>query len=590
MLVSTHYMDEAERCHRISYIAYGKMLATGTVDEVVRNAGLTTFVVQGPRLDQVAAALAGRPGVEQVAPFGATLHVVGSDKQALAGGTCRCRERAQGRDRWTPGETSLEDVFIQFMARRAGTIWHEQRLFLRQARRGADKEFIQMRRDRITFAMMLGVPLMQLVLFGFAINNDPKSLPAALVAMSSDPYTRAMVSALQTTGYYRFDHVAQSAAEAEFLMARGDVAFVVIIPADFASARRARRPAADPDRGGCDRSGGRQRRHLDARHRRQPGAAAGARHAGDGGRGARGQLEVVVHRRYNPEGISQYNIVPGLLGVILQMTMVMMTSIALTRETERGTMENLLAMPSSPLEIMLGKILPYLCGRRRAGGGGPGGGEASVRMCRSSDRCRCCSALCSIFVLALVLLGYTISTIARTQMQAMQLTFFFFLPSILLSGFMFPYRGMPGWAQAFGEILPLTHFLRIIRAVMLKGAELPAVATRDRLAGRVRGAVCRRRTGAVQANAGLDAAAPTSSSYWGGANAKRGADPGMTKEEMFRLSFKVCDCRLIIERSWTADERTAPKIKPQQAVRILRNADPDALPDFAGLVVTAREP
>ncbi|RWB82663.1 MAG: ABC transporter permease, partial [Mesorhizobium sp.] len=230
------------------------------------------------------------------------------------------------------------------------------------ARLGAllTKEFIQMRRDRITFAMMLGVPLMQLVLFGYAINNDPKSLPAALVATSSDPYTRAMVSALQTTGYYRFDRVAQSAAEAEFLMARGDVAFVVTIPADFA--RRVERgdqpqilieaDATDPAvASGAISTLGTVANQALLRARGMQQTAAEA---------ARGQLEVVVHRRYNPEGISQYNIVPGLLGVILQMTMVMMTSIALTRETERGTMENLLAMPSSPLEIMLGKVLPYL--------------------------------------------------------------------------------------------------------------------------------------------------------------------------------------------------------------------------------------
>ncbi len=167
---------------------------------------------------------------------------------------------------------------------------------------------------------------------------------------------------------------------------------------------------------------------------------------------------------------------PGLLGVILQMTMVMMTSIALTRETERGTMENLLAMPASPLEIMLGKVLPYLV---------VGAVQVTVVLAASkllfsipfAGSLPLLLAAILIFVLALVLLGYTISTVARTQMQALQLTFFFFLPSILLSGFMFPYRGMPGWAQTFGEVLPLTHFLRIIRAVMLKGAEFPAIAT-----------------------------------------------------------------------------------------------------------------
>lgn len=337
------------------------------------------------------------------------------------------------------------------------------------------KEFIQMRRDRITFAMMLGVPLLQLVLFGYAINNDPKSLPAALVATSNDPYTRAIVAALQTTGYYRFDHVAQSAEQAEFFMARGDVSFVVTIPADFG--RRVER--------------GDNPQILIEADATDPAAASGAistlstvasqallRAQGmqeAAAENARGQLDVVVHRRYNPEGISQYNIVPGLLGVILQMTMVMMTSIALTRETERGTMENLLAMPSSPLEIMLGKVLPYLA---------VGAVQVVVVLAASkllfaipfTGSMSLLLTAVLVFVLALVLLGYTISTIARTQMQALQLTFFFFLPSILLSGFMFPYRGMPGWAQIFGEIFPLTHFLRITRAVMLKGAELPAVA------------------------------------------------------------------------------------------------------------------
>ncbi|RWM21182.1 MAG: ABC transporter permease [Mesorhizobium sp.] len=337
------------------------------------------------------------------------------------------------------------------------------------------KEFIQMRRDRVTFAMMLGVPLMQLVLFGFAINNDPKSLPAALVATSSDPYTRAMVSALQTTGYYRFDHVAQSAAEAEFLIARGDVAFVVTIPADFA--RRVERgdnpqilieaDATDP----AVASGAISTLSTVASQAllRAQGTQEAAKEA------ARGQLDVVIHRRYNPEGISQYNIVPGLLGVILQMTMVMMTAMALTRETERGTMENLLAMPSSPAEIMLGKVLPFLV---------VGAVQVVVVLVAAkllfgipfvgSLTLLLSSVL--VFVLSLVLLGYTISTMARSQMQAMQLTFFFFLPSLLLSGFMFPYRGMPDWAQVLGEIFPLTHFLRITRAVMLKGADFNAVA------------------------------------------------------------------------------------------------------------------
>ena len=336
------------------------------------------------------------------------------------------------------------------------------------------KEIIQMRRDRITFAMMLGVPLMQLVLFGFAINNDPKDLPAALVAPTQDRYTRAIVTALELTGYYLFDRAGVTASEAEDLIERGTVAFVVTIPSDFGRrVERGDRPqilieadATDPAvaSGAISTLGTVAREAL--LHEQGGGPDADAE--------ARRQLEIVVHRRYNPEGITQYNIVPGLLGVILQLTMVMMTSMALTRETERGTMENLLAMPATPLEIMLGKVVPYL---------GVGAVQVAVVLVAASllFGIPFVGALwllllgIFVFVLALVLLGYTISTVARTQMQAMQLTFFFFLPSLLLSGFMFPFRGMPGWAQALGELFPLTHFLRMVRAVMLKGADLSAV-------------------------------------------------------------------------------------------------------------------
>lgn len=337
------------------------------------------------------------------------------------------------------------------------------------------KEFIQMRRDRITFGMMLGVPLVQLVLFGYAINTDPKQLPAALVALGSDRYTRAIVSSLEMTGYYRFDYIVGSAAEAEELMASGEVAFVVTIPSDLA--RRVDRKehpsilieadATDPAvaSGAISTVSTVASRAL-LREQGQEQAAAEA---------AQGQLDVVVHRRYNPESVSQYNIVPGLLGVILQMTMVMMTSIALTRETERGTMENLLAMPTSPAEVMLGKVLPYLV-------------VGAVQVAVVLIAAKLLFAIPFVgslgllllavlsFVFALVLLGYTISTMARTQMQALQLTFFFFLPSLMLSGFMFPFRGMPQWAQTLGEFFPLTHFLRVVRAIMLKGAEFPAVA------------------------------------------------------------------------------------------------------------------
>ncbi|MDI3338166.1 ABC transporter permease [Defluviimonas aestuarii] len=337
------------------------------------------------------------------------------------------------------------------------------------------KELIQMRRDRITFAMMLGIPLIQLILFGFAINSDPKGLPAALVAPTQDRYSRAIVSALELTGYYRFTHPAASAAEAEQLITKGDVAFVVTVPSDFG--RRVERgdypqilieaDATDPAvaSGAISTLGTVAAEAL----LRERGTEAEA--ASDAAR----QLQVTVHKRYNPEGITQYNIVPGLLGVILQMTMVMMTSMALTREVERGTMENLLSMPATPIEIMLGKVLPYL---------GVGAVQVAVVLIAAKlifdvpfvGALPLLLAGVFIFVASLVILGYLISTASRTQMQAMQLTFFFFLPSLLLSGFMFPYRGMPQWAQVLGEIFPLTHFLRLIRAVMLKGSDHAGVA------------------------------------------------------------------------------------------------------------------
>ena len=332
------------------------------------------------------------------------------------------------------------------------------------------KEFIQMRRDRVTFAMMLAVPIMQLVMFGYAINSDPRHMPAALVAPAPDRFTRGFIAALENTGYFRLAHPAVTADEAERQLIRGEVAFVITIPADFGTRlQRGERPQLLVEADGSD-----------------PSATGGAIAAlGAAAQGAfRRELgppapetgpEVVLHRRFNPEGITQYNIVPGLLGVILQMTMVMMTSMALTREIERGTIENLLAMPATPAEIMLGKILPFLAvggvqmlvilGAARAIFDVPFAGSLALLM-----------AGVMLFVLALVLLGYLISTVARTQMQAMQIAIFVFLPSILLSGFMFPFLGMPPWARAIGEALPLTHLLRLVRGIMLKGAQAADVA------------------------------------------------------------------------------------------------------------------
>jgi ABC-2 type transport system permease protein len=328
-----------------------------------------------------------------------------------------------------------------------------------------------MRRDRITFAMMLVVPIVQLLLFGYAINNDPKGLPAAVLALGQDRYTRSVVAALEVSGYYRFAKRPESAAEAESLMARGAISFLVTIPSDFGMrVERGDEPrilveadATDP--AASSNAVGALQTIASRALTRALGTEEVKREQSESA------LSFVIHRRYNPEGITQYNIVPGLLGVILQMTMVMMTAMALTREIERGTMENLLAMPATPGEIMLGKVLPYLAV-----------GSVQVAVVLSAAKLLfgvpflgslgLLLTCVTIFVLALVLLGYTISTMARTQLQAMQLTFFFFLPSLLLSGFMFPYAGMPLWAQWLGEIFPLTHFLRVVRAIMLKGADL----------------------------------------------------------------------------------------------------------------------
>ena len=332
------------------------------------------------------------------------------------------------------------------------------------------KEFIQMRRDRVTFAMMLAIPVVQLLLFGYAINSDPKRLDAALLALGQDHYTRAIVSALEVSGYYRFDARPRTVAEAEGLIQGGNVAFLVIIPSDFgARVDRADHPqilieadATDPA-AASNAIGALGELATRALMREQGHSAPAA-----------SPVDIVVHRRYNPDGVSQYFIVPGLLGVILQMTMMMMTSIALTREIERGTMENLLAMPATPAEIMLGKVLPFfvvgavqvtvILGAARLLFQVPFVGSLSFLL-----------AGVLVFVFAMVLLGYTFSTLARSQMQAMQLTFFFLLPSILMSGFMFPFRGMPDWARFLGNLLPMTHFLRVVRAIMLKGANFAEI-------------------------------------------------------------------------------------------------------------------
>jgi ABC-2 type transport system permease protein len=330
------------------------------------------------------------------------------------------------------------------------------------------KEFQQMLRDRLTFAMAVGVPIIQLVLFGYAINTDPKGLPTVLVASASDPMSRSLAAALQNTGYFRITHQAASEAEAEGLIERGEAQFMVSIPPDFSRRLvRGERPAVlvavdatDPSASGNAIAALGQVANT-ALQRELTGPLAGLRPR-------EAPFELRIHRRYNPEGLSRYNIVPGLIGTILTMTMVMLTGLAMTRERERGTMENLLATPVRPFEVMVGKILPYVVlGYVQLGvimGAAfvlfevPMVGSLALLM-----------AMIGVFMIANLGVGFTFSTLARNQLQALQMTFFFFLPSMLLSGFMFPFRGMPGWAQWVGEVLPLTHFLRIVRGIMLKG-------------------------------------------------------------------------------------------------------------------------
>ena len=330
------------------------------------------------------------------------------------------------------------------------------------------KEFIQMRRDRLTFGMLVGIPLLQLMLFGFAINSDPKHLPTALRVADESVFARSLVTALQNSDYFRIVARAGSETEAERMLRRGDVQFVVNLPVDFArKLQRGERPvllveadASDPVATG-NAIAVLANLNVTALDHDLVGPLARLK-----GQGA--PFEVRVHRLYNPEGITQYNIVPGLMGVILTMTMVMGTGLAMTRERERGTLENLLATPVKPLEVTLGKIVPnILVGYIQVG--------LILLAARFVFQVPMLGSLplllaCVLaFVFANLAVGFTFSTLAKNQMQAMQMTMFFFLPNMLLSGFMFPFRGMPGWAQAIGEVLPLTHFLRIVRGILLKG-------------------------------------------------------------------------------------------------------------------------
>jgi ABC-2 type transport system permease protein len=337
------------------------------------------------------------------------------------------------------------------------------------------KEFIQMRRDRVTFWMMVLIPFIQLILFGFAINSDPKHLATALLLADSGPQGRTLLHGIENSGYFQFIREVRTEAAGREALARGDVQFVINIPANFSrDLTRGDRPAVLVEADATD-----------------PAATSNAIGALNSVLSTallndlKGPLQFLapvdlpidlrIHALYNPEAITQFNIVPGLMGVVLTMTMVMITGLAITRERESGTMENLLSMPTRPLEVLTGKIVPYILV-----------GYIQIALILVAARflfsvpfigsIPMLLAIAFLFITANLAVGITFSTIAQNQRQAIQMSFFFFLPSLLLSGFMFPFRGMPVWAQTLGEVFPLTHFLRIVRGILLKGNALAEIA------------------------------------------------------------------------------------------------------------------
>ena len=334
------------------------------------------------------------------------------------------------------------------------------------------KEFLQLRRDRVTFGMIVGIPIVQLTLFGYAINTDPKHMPTALIVADHSEFTRTFVQAMKTSEYFRIVGELPDEEAGRAALAQGSAQFVLTIPPDFTQKLlRGERPsmvleadASDPTATGAALAASSQLVSVVASKDLKGPYAALA--------GTPPPFQVDVHRLYNPESITQYNIVPGLMGVILTMTLVMMTGLAITRERERGTMENLLAMPLSPLEVMTGKIIPYIA---------IGLIQASIILLAARwifdvpfvGSVTALYGASLIFIACNLTVGITLSSLARNQLQAMQLTFFYFLPNMLLSGFMFPFRGMPEWAQWLGSALPLTYYTRLVRGILLKGNDLP---------------------------------------------------------------------------------------------------------------------
>jgi len=331
------------------------------------------------------------------------------------------------------------------------------------------KEINHMRRDRVTIGMLVSIPLIQLILFGFAVNTNPKNLPTAIISYDHSEQTREIIAGIQNTNYFKIIPELHTQKQLNKKMRSGELAFIIEIPPNFTRDLIKNNNLNPPE-------------ILIITDGSDPTTISNASHAlqyllsNIFKKSNLPKIKVINHTRYNPEGITQYNIVPGLIGVILTMTLVMVTGLAITREFELGTMESLLATPIKPIEIILGKITPYIfmgyiqllivIGLGMLLFHIPLKGSIWTLLIATFP-----------FIFANLAVGITFSTIARNQLQAMQMTFFFFLPSLLLSGFMFPFYGMPIWAQYIGKILPLTYFLRIVRGIVLKGTTLVEVWT-----------------------------------------------------------------------------------------------------------------
>ena len=330
------------------------------------------------------------------------------------------------------------------------------------------KEFLQLMRDRVTLRMITMIPIMQMVLFGYAINSDPKHMPTAIISSDHSQFSRSFIAAMKTSDYFDIVNEYPNEEAGRAALAQGDVLFILNIPANFSrDLIRGKHPALLVEADATDPT---------ATNAALASLSGLVQSVSDKDlTGALAKLksgapafDVQVQRLYNPEGISQYNVVPGLMGIVLSMTLVMMTGLAMTRERERGTMENLLATPVKPIEVITGKIMPYIA---------IGLLQASIILlgARFMFHVPFAGSIVAIYLAALLFIaasltvGITLSSLAQNQLQAMQLTMFYFLPNMLLSGFMFPFAGMPAWAQFIGNLLPLTYFNRLIRGILLKG-------------------------------------------------------------------------------------------------------------------------